>query len=112
VISEGFGLVEVSIDNSVCDASLIFKRDKDEAVSGPWPLPGDHLSGDGGFYAMPHKLKITRTKDLKVTKTSTAVRHGMMSYGHSGFGVIGNHTLLGVHGLKWGHLLLVAVQFG
>jgi len=41
------GLVRVWIDDGVRDAGLIFKRAEDEAVGGPWPLPGHYLPGSG-----------------------------------------------------------------
>ena len=59
------GLVEVWVDDGIGDAGLVLEREKDEAVRGAGPLPGDDLAGDAELEAMARQLQICCTEDLQ-----------------------------------------------
>ena len=74
------------------------------------PLPGDDAAGDPCLHAVPQKHQVSRWDHFHRAKLGPAVSHGMTSDGHSGRGIISNHSFLRFHSAQWRDKLLIAVQ--
>lgn len=105
-------LIEIGVDDGIRDAGLVLDRKKDKAVRRAGSLPGDHAARDAFLHAMADQLEIPGPKDIHLPELGTAMRHGMTTYRDAGPGVVGNHALFRVHGLKRRDLFLVAVEPG
>jgi len=105
-------LIKIGVDDGIGYAGLVLDGKKDETVRRAGSLPGDDAAGDACLHAMADQLEIPGPKDIHLPELGTAMRHGMTTYRDAGPGVVGNHALFRVHGLKRRDLFLVAVEPG